>query len=489
MPTSIEPSRAKRSPRPAGTRDALRGFPSDLSTPRSVSSSTVSDDGRGERPVPAWFADAKLGIFVHWGPYSVPGWAPLVDSVVLGQSFLANPYAEWYANSMRVSGSPTQAHHAATYGASYRYERFGDAFNAASLDWDPLDWADLFRGAHARYVVLTTKHHDGFLLWPSRVRNPKAPGWVASRDLVGELAAAVRSRGLRMGLYYSGGLDWLWHDVVIESASDLVRAIPRDPEYVAYALAHWRELVERYRPCSMWNDIGFPGDDAEVLRLFADYYAAVPDGVINDRFKLAPGPHGLEPRVPCDFRTPEYARVPEIRAKKWELCRGIGNSFGWNRAETEAHYLSPRALVHLLVDTVSKNGNLLLDVGPLPGGEIPAPQRERLLALGAWLDVCGEAIFGTRPWLRAEGRTADGVDVRFTQSDHALYAVLLDAPAGPTFVLEGIAAPRDVRVRRLGEARAPAARPVDDGLEISFPAALSGTDAYALEIRPLGELS
>jgi alpha-L-fucosidase len=445
----------------------------------------VSDDGRGERPLPAWFADAKLGIFVHWGPYSVPGWAPVVDAVDLAGSFFrTNPYAEWYRNSMRVPGSPTQAHHAATYGTDYPYERFGEAFDAASLDWDPLDWADLFRRARAGYVVLTSKHHDGFLLWPSRTRNPKAPEWAASRDLVGELAAAVRSRGLRMGLYYSGGLDWRWHDVVLEQAADLARAIPRDPGYVAYALAHWRELIERYRPCSLWNDIGFPGDDAGVLRLFDDYYAAVPEGVVNDRFKLAPGPNGLEPRVPCDFRTPEYARVTEIRAKKWELCRGIGHSFGWNRAETESHYLSPRALVHLLVDVVSKNGNLLLDVGPEASGAIPPPQRERLVALGAWLDACGDAIFGTRPWLRAEGRTADGVDVRFTRRGDALYAVLLDAPPRASFVLEGVLASPDLRVRRLGDARTPGARPVAGGLEIALAAPLSGSEAYAFEIRP-----
>jgi alpha-L-fucosidase len=448
-----------------------------------MSGATSTAERLRARPVPAWFEDAKLGIFVHWGPYSVPAFAPLAEDFQLeGMSFARNPYAEWYRNTMRIEGSPTRAHHAERYGVDFPYERFGERFSAAIRGWDPLAWADLFRRAGARYAVLTTKHHDGFLLWPSEHRNPKAPDYVASRDVVGELAAAVRSRGLRMGLYYSGGLDWLWHDVLIDSPAALLAAIPRDPAYVAYASAHWRELVDRYLPCSMWNDIGFPGDEANVWSLFEDFYAHVPDGVTNDRFRLAPGPDGPAPVVHCDFRTPEYRAVREIRAKKWELCRGIGSSFGYNAQETDAQYLSPARLVALLVDVVSKNGNLLLDVGPTAEGEIPAPQRTRLEALGAWLDVCGDAIYGTRPWIRAEGRCADGRPVRFTRKGDTLYAIVLGTPAGRTLVLEDVPVPAGARVRRLGDAQPLDWRAVGSDLAISLPDQLPESPAHAFEI-------
>ncbi len=437
------------------------------------------------RTVPAWFCDAKLGIFIHWGPYSVPAFAPVAAGFELeGLSFARNPYAEWYRNSMRIDGSPTRAHHLDRYGADFPYERFGARFDEAIRRWDPLAWADLFHAAHARYAVLTTKHHDGFLLWPSAHRNPKAPDYVASRDVPGELAAAVRSRGLRMGLYYSGGLDWLWHDVVIDSRPALLRAIPQDPAYVAYASAHWRELAERYRPCAMWNDIGFPGDEANVRSLFEHYYARVPDGVINDRFRLAPGPDGPAPVVHCDFRTPEYRTVREIRAKKWELCRGIGSSFGYNAEEGDAHYLSPAALVALLADVVSKNGNLLLDLGPTAAGEIPAPQCVRLAALGAWLDRNAEAIFATRPWTRAEGRTADGTPVRFTRRGEALYAIVLGTPPGRTLVLEGVGPATGTRVRRLGDDAPVAWRAQGPDLALTLREPLPDALAHAFEIAP-----
>jgi alpha-L-fucosidase len=438
------------------------------------------------RALPAWFASAKLGIFIHWGPYSVPAYAPVASEFDLERlSFAKNPYAEWYRNSMRIEGSPTRAHHLARYGADFPYERFAASFDSGILGWDPLGWADLFRRAHARYAVLTTKHHDGFLLWPSAHRNPKAPDYVASRDLVGELTAAVRSRGLRMGLYYSGGLDWLWHDVVIDSPPALLAAIPRDPAYVAYASAHWRELALRYRPCSMWNDIGFPGDESNLLSLFEHYYRNVPDGVINDRFRLAPGPDGPAPTVHCDFRTPEYRTVREIRPKKWELCRGIGSSFGYNACETDADYLSPARLVCLLADVVSKNGNLLLDVGPTAAGEIPEPQRVRLEALGAWLDVNGAAIFDTEPWTRAEGRTACGTPVRFTRRGDSLYAIVLGSPPGRSVVLEGVTlASCAPRALRLGD-DAPIevrAQGTDTALALREP--LPGALAHVFEIGP-----
>ena len=142
----------------------------------------------------------------------------------------------------------------------------------------------------------------------------------------------------------------------------------------------------------------------------AEYYNAVPDGVIDDRFGVQ---HS-------DFKSPEYQTLSKISPTKWEECRGLGRSFGYNRAEGEAETIAPDELIYLLVDIVSKNGNLLLDVGPEADGTIPPVQMSRLEALGAWLHMNGEAIYGTHPWTRAEGETAEGIYVRFTQKDSGL---------------------------------------------------------------------
>ncbi|HEV7719826.1 MAG TPA: alpha-L-fucosidase, partial [Iamia sp.] len=253
-------------------------------------------DGRipGHR-APPWFEDAKLGIFIHWGIFAVPAWAPTLPP---GQTMLdvlrqtpgelgaRLPYAEWYANALRVPGSPTAEHHQATYGDAL-YEDFRKPFEAALDDWDPDRWADLFARSGAGYVVLVTKHHDGYLLWPSDVPNPHRPGWHAPRDLVGELAAAVRRRGMRFGTYYSVGLDWTWEDLAIVEPADALACIPRDPAYAAYVDAHLHELVDRYEPSVVWSDIGAP-PGFDLPAFLADYLRRVPDGTINDRWVVPP---------------------------------------------------------------------------------------------------------------------------------------------------------------------------------------------------------
>jgi alpha-L-fucosidase len=413
--------------------------------------------------VPEWYHDAKLGIFVHWGLYSVPGWAPLAGEykALIARAgwtgwFARNPYAEWYLNSIRIAGSPSHQHHLETYGEGFEYEQFAPMFTEAIRAWDAGDWADLFRLSGARYVVLTTKHHDGFLLWPSRHLNPNRAGYFNQRDLVGELADAVRAQGMKMGLYYSGGLDWTFSEAPVQSLVDLLDTIPQSAEYTQYAERHWRELIERYQPAVMWNDIGFPAA-AKLPTLFADYYNHMPDGVVNDRFmqmdlaKSAIGRALRRRRVRAivsravewatarmealpasghyDFRTPEYSSFRRITPVKWEATRGIGHSFGFNRNEGDEQFISVDGLVHLLVDIVSKNGNLLLNVGPMADGRIPSAQAERLRGLGRWLEINGEAIYGTRPWRRSEGTASDGIPVRFTQKQGALYAILLANPA------------------------------------------------------------
>ncbi len=385
-----------------------------------------------QHPLPEWYNDAKLGIFIHWGLYSVPGWAPLShpEHDFANVDYIKNnPYAEWYYNTMRIPGSPTQKYHAEHYGADYNYYNFTEAFNKDSKKWKPEDWARVFQETGAKYVVLTSKHHEGFTLWPSEIPNPTLPKdrQHAERDLVGELTKAVRARGLYMGLYYSGGYDWTFVPGPIEKAADYQTVKPQSEAYGKYVDEHMRELIRKYKPSLLWNDIDYP-KSGHPLEIMAEYYDAVPDGVVDDRF-------GVDH---ADFRSPEYQTLSKISEKKWEECRGLGRSFGYNRAEGEAETIQPKELIALLVDIVSKNGNLLLDIGPEADGTIPAVQMERLRALGQWMAQNGDAIYGTRPWTHAEGQTQDGIPVRFTSKGGAVYAIVLGKPAGGSVTIKNI---------------------------------------------------
>ena len=439
-----------------------------------------------EHPLPSWFSDAKLGIFVHWGPYSVPAWArtgvsmPSLAKQGWEKAFASNPYAEWYWNTLAFPDSATRAHHDETYGRDFPYERFGAEFRAATRDWNPDPWAQLFARAGARYVVLTTKHHDGFLLWPSAHAHPHLREWQSERDLVGDLTRSVRASGLRMGLYYSGGIDWPFEGRPIRDIAGLMKAIPQGAAYARHADAHWRELIQRYAPSVLWNDIGYPMA-ADPLRLMADYYARVPDGVVNNRFTTFGYAADVQHH---DFTTPEYAVLAEASPHKWEACRGIGNSFGWNRAETDADLISVEKLVHLFVDVVAKNGNLLLNVGPTGDGSIPWSQAERLLGLGGWLDVNCEAIYGTRPWTRAQTQTSDGREVRFTRKADAVYAIVLDSSLRERIRLPALAAREGTRIELLGRRGALAFTNGAEGLDVALPGPGAGSPAIALRIVP-----
>ncbi len=398
-----------------------------------------------QHPLPPWYADAKLGIFIHWGLYSVPGWAPVRHGHDFASSdyIRDDPYAEWYYNTMRVPGSPTMKYQLEHYGSLYNYYDFQKDFDRESAKWDPAKMAAIFKRAGARYVVLTSKHHEGFALWPTEVANPNQAGLRAKRDIVGELTAAVRGAGMRMGLYYSGGYDWTFNRGPIVKKADYEAVKPESVAYGRYADAQAEELIARYKPSLLWNDIDWP-KSGDALKVMADYYNAVPDGVVDDRFGVK---HS-------DFTSPEYAKLDHISATKWEECRGLGESFGYNRAEGEADTIAPKELIALLVDIVSKNGNLLLDVGPEADGTIPPVQMERLVALGRWLEQNGEAIYGTTPWTRAEGVAVDAegreIPVRFTRKGSTLYATLLERPEGGAVVLKDVSVGAGVAVRVLG---------------------------------------
>ncbi len=432
--------------------------------------------------LPGWFDDAKLGIFVHWGLYSVPAWAtPLgeLGTIDFEVWFKNNPYAEWYLNSLRIDGSPTQKHHRETYGADFDYMQFAPMFNQALEAWDPAAMAGLFAQAGARYVVLTTKHHDGFTLWPSEVDNPHLDDEIQGtrRDVVGELTRAVKTDGMRMGFYYSGGLDWSFNPEPINTEEEVRGTINHTQEFADYADAHWRELIDKYEPTILWNDIGYPRQ-AELAEIVADFYNRFPDGVINNRFET--GIEGDPPRH-HDFVTPEYSKMENITDYKWETCRGLGYSFGYNQVETAEHTIGEAELIHLLADIVSKNGNLLLNVGPKPDGSIPELQAARLRTLGEWLDVNGEAIFDTRPWERPDGETDNGVPVRFTRGEQTRYAILLGAPQAGRITFDAGAVADGTTVSLLGGPQLE--HSVTDGkLTVTLPEGTPASHAPTLKI-------
>ncbi len=430
-----------------------------------------------QHPLPQWYADAKLGIFIHWGLYSVPGWAPLVhpNHDFRNVDYIKNnPYAEWYYNVMRIDGSPTQAYHREHYGANYNYYNFAPIFDQKIKQWKPDEWARIFRESGAKYVVLTTKHHEGFTLWPSAIANPTLPKdrQHAGRDIVGELSTAVRKQGMRMGLYYSGGYDWTFVPGPIRVPADYEKVKPQSAAYGQYADAQIRELIQRYHPAVLWNDIDWP-KSGHPLQIMADYYNTVPDGVVDDRFGVK---HS-------DFTSPEYSKLDQIQSKKWEECRGLGRSFGYNRAEGEAETIAPDQLIYLLADIVSKNGNLLLDVGPEADGTIPPVQMERLRALGDWLRQNGEAIYGTQPWTRATGESAEGIGIRFTRKTNNVYAILLGAPKHDEITLKAVSMKPGATLHLLGYTRPLHWTAQGQDLKVELPATLPGRYAYVLRLQ------
>ena len=429
-----------------------------------------------QHPLPEWYAGAKLGIFIHWGLYSVPGWAPLTHPE---HDFSSNdyikydPYAEWYLNTMRVPGSPTAEYHKEHYGANFEYYDFAPAFNRETKKWDPDKMATIFREAGARYVVLTSKHHEGFTLWPSTTPNPSpalpASKLHAERDIVGELTTAVRKHGMKMGLYYSGGYDWTFNAGPIRTDKDYEAVKPESQAYGDYAFAQIHELIDRYKPALLWNDIDWP-KTGNALQVEADYYNAIPDGVIDDRLGIK---HS-------DFTSPEYEKLDKISPKKWEECRGLGRSFGYNRAEGEKETIAPGELIALLVDIVSKNGNLLLDVGPEADGTIPPVQMERLEALGAWLKQNGEAIYDTVPWTEAAAKSEEGDDLRFTRKGDDLYITILGRPKAKSLSF-AIGTKGFTSITMLGGSKL-GFEQMGQNLKIQLPENLPGNYAYCIKL-------
>jgi alpha-L-fucosidase len=471
-----------------------------------------------EHQAPQWFHDAKLGVFLHWGLYSVPGWAPQVADIqhmlgTIGPSGMLrnNPYAEWYLNSMQIEGSPTWQHHRETYGPAFRYDDFVPGFDERSAQADLDALADVCHAAGAQYVVLTTKHHDGFTLWPSEIAHPHKGHYHAARDLVGDVTAAVRARGMRMGLYYSGGYDWPFNDAVLQNPADVALAVPPGDDYARYAEGHVKELIDAYAPSVLWNDICW-SPRSDLAALFAYYYNGVPEGVVNDRWMQQPmtrnsvadsalrgaglliqaGWRVIPQRYKSltfpasthyDFRTPEYAAFDDIQEKKWEATRGVGHSFGANRNERPEDIITATQVIRMLCDVVAKNGNLLIGIGPDADGRIPEEQQVPLRGLGAWLAVNGPAIYGSRPWSVAATTTTEDTDVRFTARDGRVYALLIDPPGVREIGMRGVSV-SDPAVRLLGVDEDLPVRHGDGLSWVTLPDRLPVSAAHVLELGP-----
>jgi alpha-L-fucosidase len=229
-------------------------------------------------------------------------------------------------------------------------------------------------------------------------------------------------------LYYCGGLDVTFQGLGYNGWMSMFLATPQTPEYAEYATAHYRELIQRYSPDLLWNDVGWPGGGAAAaMQFMAEYFNDNPDGVVNDRFDMIGVATGT---THADYITPEYSSGLTVPNKKFEVCRGIGRSFGYNALDDDSTYASSEELIHLLINAVADGGNLLLNIGPMANGEVPREQIQRIQDIGAWLDVNGSSIFDTRPYAVSRLVTTNGQTVRLTQDqDNNVYAIVLgDSP-------------------------------------------------------------
>ena len=379
------------------------------------------------RPVPQWFADAKFGIFIHWGVYSVPAYTR------------SGEYAEWYRQQLDDETRPVRAFHDRVYGADTRYEDLATRFKAELFD--AAHWADVIRRSGAKYMNFVSKHHDGFCMY----RTDYAWNWNSfdigpHRDFCAELKAALEPTGVRFGVYHS----------VYEWAHPLYL---QDPE--RYALEHLipmlKELIVRYEPWTLftdgeWEHPSSVWHSTDFLQWLYNE-SSVKDYIVpNDRW-------GKETRGRLGGNlTTEYGFIgsadgsEEMIDRVSEECRGIGASFGWNKFETVDDYLSEEALIKMLVDLVSNGSNFLLNIGPTADGRIPVIMEERLRQLGKWLKVNGEGIYCSRKLCKSADE-----NIRYTRNkdDKAQYAFIMKYPFGK-ITLDEIPYREGVKVSLLG---------------------------------------
>ena len=392
--------------------------------------------------IPEWFRDVKFGIFLHWGVYSVPAFE-----------------SEWYPRNMYLKDSKEYKHHIEKYGPhnKFGYKDFIPMFKAEKFDAEK--WVDLFKKSGAKYIVPVAEHHDGFAMYNSALNKWNSVEMGPKRDVVGELAAASRKAGLKFGVsshriehwwFFGGGrsfdsdvndsayADFYGPAVVHNPFDKKTVASVMSPEFMNDWLLRTTELVDKYHPDLLWFDWWIEQKELEPYRKsFAAYYYNKglewnKGVVINYKHESYPGNSAV-----LDV---ERGKLPGIRPQAWQTDDAIGNkSWGFTNDNT---FKSTQYVVTNLVDIVSKNGNLLMNIGPRPDGTITDEDANVLLGTGKWLAINGEAIYGTRPWkMYGEGPTesASGEfqtqqpftakDMRFTVKGDTLYAITLELPA------------------------------------------------------------
>ena len=462
--------------------------------------------------IPQWFRDAKFGIFIHWGVYSVPAFAN-----------------EWYSRNMYVQGSPAFKHHIETYGpqSQFGYKDFIPQFRAEHFD--PNAWLDLFVQAGARYVVPVAEHCDGFPMYNSSLTDWDAARMGPNRDIVGELAAATRRHGLHFGVSSHRAEHWWWYGVGTTFNSDvrdprfaglygparsmalpggdptkepdsdhLERWLPPDKPFRDDWLARSAELVQKYHPDFLYFDwwIGQPAFQPYLKRFAAFYYdqaASRHQGVVLT-YKQHDFP---ENAAVLDI---ERGKLDALRLLPWQTDTSV-SIHSWGYVNND-EYRSAKSLIDELVDVVSKNGNLLLNVGPKSDGTIPDQAREILLEMGAWLKVNGDAIYGSRPWLlygegptkvTGSGKNSDqqeftAEDIRFTTHNGALYAIALGWPANGDLRIVTLASGLPYLnapvcgVKMLGSNQPLSFRQQPDGLHVQLPRQRPDEPAYTFRI-------
>ena len=398
------------------------------------------------RPVPKWFGDAKFGIFIHWGLYSVPAYTQ------------KGCYAEWYKDQLKDPNHPTAIFHKRVYSQNTKYEDFASMFKAELFD--AKEWADLFKKSGAKYINLVSKHHDGYCLYPSEY----AWNWNSwdigpHRDFCMELRDAMEGTGVKFGVYHS----------VYEWTNPIYL---RDPE--EYALKHLhpmlKELVEKYQPWTLFTDGEWdhPSSTWHSTEFLTWLYneSSVKDFIVpNDRW-------GSETRgkLGGNFTT-EYGTIDGNRKiedvildRPFEECRGIGKSFGFNRIETTEDYMTAKELLETLCDLVSKGGNFLLNIGPNADGTIPVIMEERLLQMGQWLEVNGDAIYGTDIYTKEPQK-----DVYYTKKGEKVFAITNKFPFG-TLVLDKVPYSPDLKAKLLSHPAEVKIRENNGKAELLFPA-------------------
>jgi len=448
--------------------------------------------------VPQWYLDGKFGIFIHWGVYSVPAFG-----------------SEWYPRNMYREGSKEFEHHVAAYGpqSKFGYKDFIPQFKAEKFD--PGHWAQVFRKAGAKFVVPVAEHHDGFAMYDCSLSPWCAAKMGPKRDIIGELAAAVRKERMVFGLSSHRAEHWWFYDGGMKFDCDV-----RDPQYAGLYgpaqpekasrpdkaflddwLARTRELVDKYQPQLVWFDWWIEQPEfAPYLQRFAAYYynRAAEWGLgvaINYKNEAFPPEAAV-----FDI---ERGQLTDIREPFWQTDTAVAkNSWGYVDGQD---YKTATSLVHDLVDIVSKNGCLLLNIGPRPDGSIPEPEQELLLEIGRWLAVNGEAIYGTRPWrVFGEGPTEvmggsfndtkrepfGPEDMRFTTKGDVLYAVVMGWPESGQVTVRSLGTSLKLYLRQVAEVElVGSAGELEwsrdaDGLHVKLPRQSPGEHAFALRITP-----